>query len=81
MTHYSPQQTGEILRYLRQSAGLTQAELAERMGYASSSTISQFESGARKIPIDVLERSARVLGYAMEITFEERDLLILEKLL
>ena len=35
----------ENLKYLRQKAGLTQLELAEKLGYSSDAAVSQWERG------------------------------------
>jgi len=57
----------EVLK-ARASAGLTQAEVAERVG-TTQSAIARLESGARKHSpsIATLQRYARALGYRVQI--------------
>ena len=56
--------TGERIRELRERLGLTQTELAERLGYSRYSSVSDLERG-EQIPsrpvqklLDVLEKEA-----------------------
>lgn len=49
------------LRELRRAAGLTQVQLAERVGIAQSQ-ISGYESGARQPSLDTLQALATELG-------------------
>lgn len=56
------QTMGERIRRAREGAGLSQQELAKKIGYSSSATISHFESGDRKISILDLQRIAQTLG-------------------
>jgi Zn-dependent peptidase ImmA (M78 family)/DNA-binding XRE family transcriptional regulator len=56
------QAIGERIRRVRESVGLSQQELAKRIGYSSSATISHFESGERKISILDLQQIAQTLG-------------------
>jgi len=51
---------------LRKKAGVSQAELAQRMGYRSSATIAMWETGDRKPPSDVLPSLAKELGCAIQ---------------
>ena len=50
-----------ILR-IRKSLGLTQEELANRMGYKSKSTINKIELGINDIPQSKIVQFAEVLG-------------------
>lgn len=50
-----------LLRELRSTAGLTQAELAERLG-RHQSFVSKVESGERRIDLVELHRYCTVLG-------------------
>ena len=45
------------LKQMRQSAGLTQSELAEKLG-VSTSTVSMYEVGSRKPSFEILEQLA-----------------------
>lgn len=55
----------EVLK-ARASSGLTQAQLAERVG-TTQSAIARLESGARKPSVATLQRYASALGYRVEI--------------
>ena len=50
----------------RQTAGLTQAELARRMG-TTQSAIAAIESGARTPTVELLDRLARACGGRLTI--------------
>ena len=54
----------------RARAGLTQAQLAERME-TSQSVVSRLESGQAHPSIKTLERIARATGTRLRIAFEE----------
>lgn len=49
------------IRQLRQEAGLTQAQLAFRLDLKSPSTVTMWESGARKPPSTILPKLAHAL--------------------
>lgn len=55
----------EALRAAREAAGLTQAELARRVG-VSVDTIGRAERGDRDTPATTIGRIARVLGVSLE---------------
>lgn len=59
-----------ILR--RGQLGLTQKELAERVG-TSHSAISRLESGQHRASIDTLERIGAALGLRLFVGFEEAE--------
>lgn len=54
------------LSRLRKEAGLTQLELAARVGYDSPSAVCMWESGARRIPSDKLTQIARLLNCTVD---------------
>lgn len=60
------------IRELRQSAHMTQKELAEQMGYKFYSIVSMWESGERKPPSDLLPQLASVLGCTVDELFIEK---------
>lgn len=60
------------LRELRKKAGLTQAELAELMGW-SQPAISQLENDTRPFDIDDMRRLARVLQCAPADLLDDQD--------
>lgn len=53
-----------LLRRLRLDAGLTQAELAERVGQ-SQSFVSKYESGERRLDVLELRRICGALGLGL----------------
>lgn len=53
----------------RHRAGLTQAEVAQRMG-TSQSTIARLESGGRQPSMQTVQRYAKALGYRAVIKLE-----------
>lgn len=56
---------GEKLKAARLAAGLTQAQLAERLGIPQSS-IARYEAGAREPLASTLKSMAEALGCTME---------------
>lgn len=57
---------GEQVRAARIKAGLTQAQLAERIG-RSQKYVSLIETGGRRLPIDAMMLIMRALGLVLEI--------------
>ena len=55
---------GEKIKQFRLALGLTQEQLAERVGYKSKSTINKIEQGVNDIPLTKMEEFAAVLGVA-----------------
>ena len=53
---------GENIQYMRKRLGMTQEELANRMGYKSKSTINKIELGINDIPQSKIVQFADVLG-------------------
>lgn len=60
---------GARIRELRETPGLTQQELAERIGIGQF-TYSRYETGRRSAPLSVLARVAQALDVAMPAVFE-----------
>jgi transcriptional regulator with XRE-family HTH domain len=60
-------QFGTRLRLAREQKGLTQEELVERLGRKTTTAISEYENGKRKISAIELPDYARALG--IPITF------------
>lgn len=71
---------GRAVRHLRQERGLTQAELADRLGLGRTS-VTNLERGAQNLPLSMLPELASALGIdllrlvatAMGVS-DERDL-------
>jgi transcriptional regulator with XRE-family HTH domain len=55
-------EAGTWLKELRARAGLSQIELAERLGLKYYTFISQVENGFGRVPTDSMEAWARALG-------------------
>ena len=53
-----------LLRRLRDESGLTQGELAARIG-ADQSFVSKYETGERRLDLVELERIAQALGISL----------------
>ena len=56
-------QAGQWLKGAREAAGLTQAELAERVGLRYYTFVSQVESGLGRVPIDLQAAWAQAIGH------------------
>jgi transcriptional regulator with XRE-family HTH domain len=67
---------GENILRLRRQLGLTQEELAKRMGYKSKSTINKIELGINDLPQSKIAQIAEVLGTtpARIMGWEEEEL-------
>jgi len=63
-------QIGERIRRARELAKMSQDDLARELGYNSSTTISYYEAGMRKVSIADLARIARLLGLPMDYFVE-----------
>jgi transcriptional regulator with XRE-family HTH domain len=59
---------GRVVEESRRAAGMTQAELARRIG-TTQPAISKIESGRTLPGIDLLERVARATGWSFTLTF------------
>jgi ribosome-binding protein aMBF1 (putative translation factor) len=59
----------ETVYRAREAAGLTQTELAKRMG-TTQSAIAAIETGARTPTVDLLERLARACGRRLTIRID-----------
>jgi transcriptional regulator with XRE-family HTH domain len=63
----------EKLIRARKSAGLTQAELAERM-HTTQSAIARLESGTLPARLDTLQRYAEATGNRLDIAFVSKSM-------
>lgn len=57
---------GERLRKARELAGMSQAEAAEKMGYAQGVQLSNMEAGNRMPPLAVLMKASELYGVTMD---------------
>lgn len=57
---------------LRESAGLSQLELAKKIGFSSASSISHFEKGERLPTIDILDKIFTTCGATLTIGYEAK---------
>ncbi len=62
---------GGRVRAERERAGLTQAELAERMG-TTQPTVARLEAGGVTPSLDTLRRAAEALGLELVVDFRGR---------
>jgi transcriptional regulator with XRE-family HTH domain len=53
---------GSIIRDFRQKTGMSQLQLAHKLGYDSPQFVSLFERGVSKVPFNILGRLIVVLG-------------------
>jgi len=58
---------GVVLRQAREDAGLTQEELAERVG-TQKTAISRIENHAEDIKLSTIQKVAKALGKSLEIS-------------
>jgi DNA-binding XRE family transcriptional regulator len=58
---------GMILRQAREEAGLTQEELADRVG-TQKTAISRIENHAEDIKLSTIQKVAKALGRSLEIS-------------
>ncbi len=57
---------GARIKETRRKKGLSQKDLAEKVGFDSATSISLIESGERKISIVDLEKTAQILNEELE---------------
>ena len=64
---------GEQVRAARKKAGLSQAQLAERIG-RSQRYVSFIETGGRSLPIETMSMIMRALGFTVEVEIKIRPI-------
>jgi len=65
-------QTGALLRRARERAGLTQEQLADKLG-CTQPALSQAEAGGASLSIATLQRFADALGCDLDVRLVSRD--------
>ncbi len=65
-------ETGRLLRQAREQAGITQQELAQRLG-CTQPAISQAEAGGASLSVSTLQRILDALGFDLELGIVSRD--------
>lgn len=58
------------IRKLREKAGLTQTELAQRMG-STQPAIARLEAGGGNPNLETLNKIATAIGYELNVTFKK----------
>ncbi len=66
---YQAFKIGAVLRQARESSGLTQEQLAEKLN-TKKSAISRIENHAEDIRLSTLEKFAHVLGRELEVSIK-----------
>lgn len=64
--------TGQLIRQARLSAGLTQRELAERLG-THQPVIARWESGSTRPDFDSVVRAVEACGYDLHVELRSVD--------
>jgi len=63
----------ELIKVLRQKHGLTQIDVAERLGYSNAQSVSNWERGIQTPPIDFVPKLCKILKISKE---EYKEVLI-----
>lgn len=66
------QKFGENIRNIREEKGLTQLFVSKKLGYKSSSMLSEIESGAKGLDAHKVPKLAEILGVGVEKLFFEK---------
>lgn len=53
---------GELIKEKREAAGMTQAQLAQKLGYDSPQFVSLIERGLSKAPYELIGKCVVILG-------------------
>ncbi|MVM29280.1 helix-turn-helix domain-containing protein [Spirosoma sp. HMF4905] len=64
----TPEEIGDYIEQLRKQKGLTQAEMAHKLG-VKTSTYTHFETGRTNMTLSTLNRISNALGYDMHVSF------------
>lgn len=64
-------ETGLIIKRLREKYGYTQEKLAEFLGIGNRETISLYENGEKEVPIEVLEKLSDLFSVGLDVFYLE----------
>lgn len=67
-----PRKLARKLRQVRTKAGLSQSEIAKKLGVNERASISQFETGKREPPLPVLLRYARLAKVTVDVLIDDK---------
>jgi transcriptional regulator with XRE-family HTH domain len=67
-----PRKLAQKLRRIRVRAGMSQTEIAKRLGVKDRALISQFESGKRQPSLPVLLKYARLAGVSTDVLIDDK---------
>lgn len=67
-----PRKLARKLRQIRVRAGLSQTEIAHRLGVKERASISQFESGKREPPLPTLLKYARLAKVSTDVLIDDK---------
>lgn len=67
---------GNNIRKAREAKGLTQDELAKRMGYKSRSTIARIENGDNDVSQSKLKKFAEILDVSIDYLLDDGDKMV-----
>ncbi len=67
-----PRKLARKLRKIRDREGLSQAEIAKKLGVKDRASISQFEIGTIEPPLPVLLKYARLAGVSTDVLIDDK---------
>lgn len=67
-----PRKLARKLRKIRGREGLSQTEIAKKLGVKDRASISQFESGTIEPPLPVLLKYARLAGVSTDVLIDDK---------
>jgi transcriptional regulator with XRE-family HTH domain len=67
-----PRKLAGKLRKIRDREGLTQTEIAKKLGVKDRASISQFEIGTIEPPLPVLLKYARLVGVSTDVLIDDK---------
>ena len=85
MLEYDRKKLGQFLKEVREQAGLTQADVSQKLGYTSPQFISNIERGISVVPLKTLARMVTLYKVNAEsvvrIILDSQRKLLREKLM